>query len=842
MTILALAFVCLPLFDTTLDAEPTSNTSEQDKITSIAEKTKGCRKIDGYFPLFWDDRKGKLFLEIDRFDSEFLYQIALASGLGSNPVGLDRGQLGDGRVVIFRRIGPKILLVEPNQKYRAISNRVAERKAVEESFASSVHGGFKVEAEDGGRVLVDATNFFLRDAHGIAERLRVSKQGNYKLDDARSTIDPSNTKGFVRNTEVEALLTFATEGEAGKLVAQTAASGQVISVRVRHSLVALPPLGGGFTPRKADPRVGLFTVDFYDFAAPFLEPVERQYITRHRLTKKNPEAAVSDPVVPIVYYVDPGAPDPIRKALVEGASWWKSAFEAAGFTNAFRVEVLPEDADPMDLRYNMIHWVHRSTRGWSYGNMVIDPRTGEILKGRVTLDSLRARQDALIGKGLTAGESSMFGCAAGASPGPEYLADLDPTLEPGAMVLARVRQLSAHEVGHTLGFAHNFAASSHGRDSVMDYPAPLVKVVNGKLDLSDAYGKEIGAYDIFATKYAYSSFPIGSDEAKGLDAIVRGGMADGLLFLSDADARPAGAAHPLANLWDNGADPVAMLRHELEVRRIGLEAFGLSKIAERAPLSDLEAKLLPLYLHHRYQLVAAIKSIGGVNYSYSVKDGAKASPEMVLAIVPAEKQREALAAVLDSIKPETLIIPTRILDLIPPRAFGSANGTAELFEKPTAPLFDPIATASIAADLAVTGLLNPARGARLNAFHSRDTKFPDFAEIVAKLVEHAWAAPANRDGQAVAVARAIQTLIVQRLIELGENDSAGPEVRAVATKSLERLGNPNDAWPGSPQRGDTHRIAIRQEIDRFLNRPEPANRRTPPNPVPPGDPIGTGEP
>ena len=211
-------------------------------------------------------------------------------------------------------------------------------------------------------------------------------------------------------------MTFATDGEAGKLVAQTAASGQAVTLRLRHSLVDLPPLDGRFKPRKADPRVGMFTVDFYDFATPFLEPVERQWITRHRLIKKDPSAAVSDPVEPIVYYVDPGAPEPIRQALVEGASWWSSAFEAAGFSNAFRVEVLPADADPMDLRYNMIHWVHRSTRGWSYGTMVVDPRTGEILKGRVTLDSLRGRQDALIGAGLTAGGDGRDGCAAGADP------------------------------------------------------------------------------------------------------------------------------------------------------------------------------------------------------------------------------------------------------------------------------------------------------------------------------------------------------------------------------------------------------------------------------------------
>jgi hypothetical protein len=506
---LLLTLLCFSVFDPPSKAEVGTKPLEKDKSgapVTITEKTKGFRKIDGFFPLYWDEHAGKLFLEVQRLDSEFLYQVALASGLGSNPVGLDRGELGDTQIVAFRRIGPKVLLIERNLKYRAISDNAAERKTVEESFASSVQGGFKVEAEEKGRILVDATDFFLRDAHGVSERLRASKQRTYKLDDARSAIDPALTKGFARNTEVETLLTFATDGEAGKLVAQTAASGHVVSVTVRHSLVALPPLDGRFKPRKGDPRVGVATVDFYDFATPLLQSLERQWITRFRLIKKDPSAAVSDPVEPIVYYVDPGAPEPIRQALVEGASWWNSAFETAGFSNAFRVEVLPPDADPMDLRYNMIQWVHRATRGWSYGNMVVDPRTGEILNGRVVLDSLRGRQDALIGAGLTTAGDGRGGCAAAAVPAPEYLADLGPTSELRNMVLARIRQLAAHEVGHTLGFAHNFAGSARGRNSVMDYPAPLVKIANDKLDFSEAYGKGIGAYDRFAAKYAYAAF------------------------------------------------------------------------------------------------------------------------------------------------------------------------------------------------------------------------------------------------------------------------------------------------------------------------------------------------
>ncbi len=804
---------------------------------AIASKTKGLRKIDGFIPLYWDGPHGKVWMELSRFDEEFLYQVALATGLGSNPVGLDRGQLGDSLVVTFRRAGPKVLLVETNYKYRAITDRAAERRAVVESFAPSVHWGFKVEAEEGGKVLVDATAFFLRDAHGVAERLKQAKQGAFKLDESRSALEEERLKGFPKNTEVESLLTFATDGETGRLVAQTAASPGAVTVRERHSLVALPPLKSGFTPRKADPRVGVFTVDFYDFATPFTEPVERQFIARHRLVKKDPKAEVSEPVEPIVYYVDAGAPEPVRSALVEGASWWSQAFEAAGFKDAFKVEVLPEDADPMDIRYNVIQWVHRSTRGWSYGSSVIDPRTGEILKGRVTLDSLRARQDALIGTGLVAGEPPRGACAAGSGPGAEHLAAFDPGAEPAAMVLARVRQLSAHEVGHTLGFAHNFAASACGRASVMDYPAPLVKIRDGKtLDLSDAYAKGIGAYDVLAVRYAYAQFPEGTDEAKALGEIVRKGISDGLLFLSDADARPAGAAHPLANLWDNGDDPVASLRHEMQVRAIGLERFGLDQLAEGAPLSDLEAKLLPLYLHHRYQLQAAVKTLGGVRYSYAVKDGGAVRPASVAPVEPADRQREALAAVLETLDSKALMLPDRLLALIPPQAFNRPRGTAERFTGMTGLVFDPVAAAVTAADLAVSGLLNPQRAARLIESHARDPKSPGFDDVVKALVMKTCQ-EIPREGREGAVASALEWLVVTRLIGLAGDESSDPRVRAVASHALGLIADEFEPGPRLVFRGP-HRWEIAQEIRRFLNRPDATHRRAEPPPSPPGDPIG----
>ena len=790
-------------------------------------------------PLYLNAEDGKIYLEISRFNQEFLYQVSLPTGVGSNPIGLDRGQLGDTKVVFFERAGNKILLIQPNYDYRALSDNAAERLSVEESFAKSVIWGFKVEAAEGGRILVDATSFLIRDAHGVADNLRRSNQGNYNVDESRSALYLPHTKGFPKNTEVEATITLVTNADPGRLIGQTAPTARAVTVRERHSFVELPDKN--YRPRKFDPRVGTIPISFYDYATDISENLEKRWIIRHRLEKRDPNAASSEAVKPIVYYVDNGAPKAIQDALIEGASWWNQAFEAAGFRNAFQVKVLPPDADPMDVRYNVINWVHRSTRGWAYGSSVTDPRTGEIIKGVVTLDSQRARQDFLIGEGLApqyaAKNAASAMCDFALLPDVDYLINADAKTDANRMSLARIRQLSAHEVGHTLGLAHNFAASTYGRASVMDYPAPMIEIRNGQLDFSNAYAVGIGAYDKFAIRYAYTHFPASANEDTELEKILREGTANGMLFISDSDTRPASAAHPLSNLWDNGSDPIAMLRHEMQVRRIGLSQFGLKNIAEGTPLSELENKFLPLYLHHRYQLTAATKSLGGIYYTYAVRTENATNPVQVQEIVPARRQREALEVVLETIKPEELVISDNILRLIPPTAYGYNSGRSETFTKRTNPVFDPLGAAEIAADMTISGLLEPNRAARLITFNARDKANPHFREVVDALVKATWKTPAPVEAKQTAIQRVTQSLTVTRLMDLAANPDAQPQVRATATEALRAL---QTTLKRMPAIGDAaaHNRATIDDIERFLTRPDQPRKQTAPLPTPPGDPIG----
>jgi Met-zincin/Domain of unknown function (DUF5117) len=776
---------------------------------TIETRTAGLKKLDGLFPLYWEAKTGKLLLEISAFDKDFLYLDQLPYGIGSNDLFLDRGQLGAGRVVHFMRSGNKVLLIEPNLAFRSSATEPAEQAAVKQSFAESVLYGFTVEAEQGDHVLIDATNFFLEDPHGVAERLEQVKQGKYKLEQSRSAILPDNTKNFPRNTEVESILTFTNDSPtANSYVADVTPDPHALTVREHHSLIELP--GPGYTPRPYNPNSGFFDIGYRDYSAPLGAPLDQLFITRHRLQKKDPNAAISDPVEPITYYVDRGAPEPLRTALVEGARWWNQAFEAAGYRNAFRVEVLPEGADPMDIRYNMIQWVHRYTRGWSYGEAVTDPRTGEIIKGQVTLGSLRARQDFMIAQAL-----------------------LDPYLD-GAplpadnamreMVLARTRQLAAHEVGHTLGLAHNFAASSVGQGvSVMDYPHPLITLDNGKPDLSHAYATGIGAWDKVAITYGYAELP--PDQ---LDAGLKKAQQQGLYFITDDDARPLGSLHPHAHLWDNGPDPAAELNRILSVRAAAMQRFGVNAIPVGAPMSQLADVLVPLYLMHRYQTEAAAKEIGGLDYRYALRgDG-----QLVTAIVSPTEQRKALTAVLRTLSPETLTLPEPLLRLLPPVPPGYPR-TRESFTAFTGLAFDPVTAATSAADLTLALLLNPERASRLVEYHARDAANPGLDEVLNALMKATWQAP-RATGLAAETQSAVESETLESLLGLAASNQALPEARAIARLQVANLKTQLNAAAGERR---AHRAAASARIAEFERDPAkfvPA----PPMQAPPGMPIG----
>lgn len=787
------------------------------RVPDIAERTASMQKIDGFFPLYWDESTGNLFLEIPRLGQEVLYVSGLSSGVGSNDIGLDRAQLGGTAVVSFQKVGPRVLMVQPNYEWRANSANPAERKAMEDAFAKSILWGFQAVAESGGRVLVDFTDFIMRDTHNVGPRI-----GGHRFDRSRSAVNVEGTKGFPKNTEIDVISTFVSDaggggrgggpGQQGGRLGDVAPNPGAVTVRQHHSIIELPD--NGYTPRQMDPRSGYFGVSYSDYAKPLGEDLRVRFINRHRLQKKDPNAARSEPVEPIIYYVDSGAPEPIRTALIEGGRWWNEAYEAAGFINAFRVEVMPEGADPMDVRYNTITWIHRSTRGWSYGASITDPRTGEILKGHVSLGSLRWRQDYMIFEGLLSPYVN-------GTEKPQVLEDT---------ALARIRQLSAHEIGHTIGLGHNYYNSKAGRISTLDYPHPLITLrPDGTMDFSQAYDEGIGEWDKVAIRYGYTQFPAGVDEAAELKKILDEAWEQDIRYMSNQDLD----LNPGVDQWNNGTDEAAELTRLLQLRRAAMEGFGERAIKVGRPMALIEEALVPIYLHHRYAVDSAVTALGGQEYIYAIRGDGRTPVRWA----PAARQNAALTALMSALRLSDLVLPSAVVQNIPPRPPGF-GANREMFPRMTGGAFDPVSPAVAATEVVLSGIFSNTRAARLVAQKAVDGSLPGLEDVLSRLNATIFdARPANN--YEAEINRAMERALVSRLMAMAES-APMTQVRAIATQTLKGLPARASLLPAGATTGAerAHRQLLADDIKRFLDRPYTELRPAATPAPPPGAPIG----
>jgi len=763
----------------------------------------------GYFNFKYLPEKGQIHLEIAELDKEFLYVNSLSKGIGNNDIGLDRGQLGNERIVYFKRAGNKILMIQPNYKYRSSSSNALEKRSIEEAFAKSVLFGFPIAAEKNGVITIDLTPFLMQDAHGVSQRLERSKQGNYRVDTSRSAISLDRTRAFPQNVEFDVMLTFTGQAK-GRLIQSVTPTPDAVTVHQHHSFVALPD--DKYTPRRFDPRSGGIGFRFYDYTTPVSESTLQEYIIRHRLEKKDPTAALSEAVEPIVYYLDNGTPEPVRSALLEGGRWWNQAFEAAGYKDAFQVKILPADADPLDVRYNVIQWVHRSTRGWSYGASVVDPRTGEIIKGHVSLGSLRIRQDYMIALGLTQ------------DPFKGEAQQNEMALQ---MALARIRQLSAHEIGHTLGFAHNFAASAKNRASVMDYPHPTLSLENDQISYANAYDTGIGDWDKISVAYSYSDFPQGVDENQALTNLLENSARDGFRFISDSDARPLGGAHPIAHLWDNGADPTTELELLMRIRKKALNNLSLAHLRTNETYTQLEDRMVPLYLLHRYQVEAVVKLIGGVDYDYAVKGGISYTTKAV----PAQQQKHAVQALINTLQPDALMLPQSLLEILPPRAFGSPR-SRESFQSQTGVTFDPFALAHTTSHAILGMMFHPERATRLQQQAYLDGRQWSLAATIDQLTT-TFFMDNSKKGYAAGLQEVVQANLIEHLMQLGQMAEVPSSVRATV---FDKLSNLKTSLSKNKQLAQAPYFA--QRINQYLSNYELQESLEVPK-IPDGSPIGS---
>jgi hypothetical protein len=773
----------------------------------------------GLLPVHVDKKAGRILLSHPAPDREglsgrFIYVASLKTGLGSAPIGLDRALSAGSKLLVFRRVGKKMVAEIENPRFRATNAPAPEQAAARESFAYSTlwMGDIAAETAD-GRLLVDMSSLLTKDVMNIAQALKGGGEKGYSMVGDLTVADPNSVKVFPENIEMEARQTFVST-EPGAETNNIAPVGGNLTFVVRHSLVKLPGLG--YQVRRFDPRAGSFATQVLDYAAPLGQPIVQNLANRFRLEKVDPNAPRSRVKKPIIFYIDTSAPEPVRTALFEGASWWKQAFENAGYIDAYRVEMLPPGIDPLDIRYNVVNWVNRATRGWSYGQVIDDPRTGEVIKGQVLLGSLRVRQDMLIFEGLVGADKVGTG-----TPNDPIVASL-----------ARLRQLSAHEVGHALGLEHNFAASTQGRYSVMDYPAPRVKLVNGQPDLSDAYGVGLGRWDMFAIDWLYGARSDAEASAK-----VAAALAEGLRYTGDNDARPTGSGQPWGAIWDDFGNPVTELERMMAARRVAVQRFGVGALAAGEPVSNLRRKFVPIWLLHRYQVEAAAKPLGGVDFAYSVRgDGREGS-----AIVPEAEQRRALEALLATLNPSELEVPSGLIPYLSAGWSGNSDrqNDIEIFRTAGGPVFDPLVASEVAASVTLNALLAPERLNRLQIQNSRDESQLGANEVIDRLIMASFAGPAS-DSSRQAIQRRVANTVALALARVQRDPALSPTLALGLDERLRRLAGTLEKRPGNEAEQDWARglarlLRDREALDKALAEPN----RTPR--IPPGMPIGGAE-